>query len=109
VNSLARLDVGVACRALHQGAEALGDRPRATRRSSTSRSSDCSDCRYASRPQPEQALPIPPDGHAAIRHRKGRRFESKLRLYHRRLTLTAALAACFMPAGDLEDGRHCYR
>ena len=55
---LATLDGGVAGRTLHQRAEALGDRPRATTRSSTSRSSDCSDCRYANRPQPEQALPI---------------------------------------------------
>jgi hypothetical protein len=45
----------------------------------------------------------PPDGCAAIRNRKGRRFESELRHYHRRLTLTgcAGCNRCFMPAGDV--------
>jgi hypothetical protein len=120
---LARLDVGVAGRALHQRAEALGDRPRAPRRSSVAQVQSNSTTRLPSpaslsaderaggraclgelqvrscdrishalnrrgRDMSSQNSPCryPPAGCAAIRSRKGRRFESELRLYHRRLT-----------------------
>jgi len=41
----------------------------------------------------------------------GRRFESELRLYHRRLTLTgcAGCSRCFMPAADVGTPGRCYR